>query len=378
MPEKILVTGGAGFLGSHLVDALVEQGHQVRILDNLDPQVHGPEQAAPDYLNPRAEFVRGDVCDPEALWAAMRDVDVVFHEAARVGVGQSMYEIESYTRVNVLGTALLLDLLVNRREQHRIRKILVASSMSIYGEGAYRDADGAQRCPSLRPDTQLERGDWEMRDPETDEVLEPCPTDETKPLLPTSVYAVGKRDQEELFLSVGRAYSIPAVALRYFNIYGPRQALSNPYTGVAAIFSSRILNGKPPIVYEDGGQSRDFIHVSDIVRANLLAMDNPAADYEVFNVGTGKPRSIAQVGQALIERLAPDSDLKPDIQNKFRSGDIRHCYADLTKIRTKLGFEPQVDFDTRGLELLCDWARNQQAEDHFDQARAELGSRGLA
>ena len=357
VPERILVTGGAGFVGSHLVDALVERGHFVRILDNLDPQVHGPDRTPPSYLNPKAEFVQGDVMDSETLWRCMKDVDVVFHEAARVGVGQSMYEIVEYTRVNVLGTALLLELLANRRAEHHIRKVLVASSMSIYGEGAYRNAAGERVSPLLRPDEQMERGVWEMLDQQTGETLPPMPTDETKPLQPTSVYAIGKRDQEEMVLSVCRAYRIPGVALRYFNIYGPRQALSNPYTGVAAIFSSRILNGNAPIVFEDGNQTRDFVHVSDIVQANLLAMDNPAADYECFNVGTGKPHSILQVIDSLIERLAKDKGLKPQIVHKFRSGDIRHCYADISKIRNRLGFVPRIDFDKQGIDHLCAWAR---------------------
>jgi dTDP-L-rhamnose 4-epimerase len=377
MGEKILVTGGAGFIGSHLVDALVERGHQVRILDNLDPQVHGAERKAPVYLNRSAEFVQGDVLDADTLWRCMKDVDVVFHEAARVGVGQSMYEIAEYTRVNVQGTALLLELLANRRSEHHIRKILVASSMSIYGEGTYCRASGEAVSPPLRPDAQLERGVWEMLDPETVEALRAAPTPETKPLRPTSVYAIGKRDQEEMVLAVGRAYRIPAVALRYFNVYGPRQALSNPYTGVAAIFSSRILNGHAPVIYEDGLQSRDFIHVSDVVRANLLAMERPEADYEMFNVGTGRARSILEIAQSLIKRLRPNGDLQPRVEKKFRSGDIRHCCADISKIRRALGFEPQVDFDTQGIEDLCAWAAEQKPEDKFEKAKEELGKRGL-
>jgi dTDP-L-rhamnose 4-epimerase len=377
MAEKILVTGGAGFVGSHLVDALVERGHTVRILDNLDPQVHGPDRKPPAYLNPDAEFVQGDVLDTETLWRCICDVDVVFHQAARVGVGQSMYEILDYTRVNVLGTAKLLELLANRRSRHHIRKVLVASSMSIYGEGAYSRASGEAVSPPLRPDAQMEHGAWEMLDPETGEVLQASPTPESKPLQPTSVYAIGKRDQEEMVLSVGRAYRIPAVALRYFNIYGPRQALSNPYTGVAAIFSSRILNGHAPVIYEDGLQSRDFIHVSDVVRANLLAMEREEADYEVFNVGTGRARSILAVAQGLIARLCPDGGVQPKVERKFRSGDIRHCYADISKIRRSLGFEPLVDFDTRGIEGLCAWAVEQEPEDKFEEATKELGKRGL-
>ncbi|HUT23229.1 MAG TPA: NAD-dependent epimerase/dehydratase family protein [Sumerlaeia bacterium] len=378
MPERMLVTGGAGFIGSHLVDALIERGHQVRILDNLDPQVHGPERRAPEYLNPRAEFVQGDVLDEGVLWDCVKDVDVIFHQAARVGVGQSMYEILSYTRVNVMGTALLLDLLVNRREQHSVRKLLVASSMSIYGEGAYETQGGKPVSPPLRSLEQMQRGVWDVLDPETGEPLRAVATPETKPLQPTSVYAVGKRDQEEMVLSVGRAYNIPAVALRYFNVYGPRQALSNPYTGVAAMFASRVLNGRPPVIFEDGRQVRDLVHVSDIVQANLLAMENEAADYEVFNVGAGRPVSVLEEANAIIARLAPDSGIVPRIENRFRAGDVRDCFADVSKIRERLGYEPTVDFRTNGIEGLCAWAREQSAEDRFDQARAELRRRGLA
>ncbi|MFP4380385.1 MAG: NAD-dependent epimerase/dehydratase family protein [Candidatus Sumerlaeia bacterium] len=377
MSKRILVTGGAGFVGSHLVDRLIDQGHQVRILDNLDEQVHGPGGQPPLYLNPKAEFIKGDVMNAEVLWQSLQAMDVVFHLAARVGVAQSMYEIMDYTRVNVLGTSLLLDLLANRKDEHRVRKIIVASSMSIYGEGAYRRPSGESASPPLRPDTQMARNEWELIDPETGEELAPCPTPETKPLQPTSVYAIGKRDQEETVLAVGRAYKIPAVALRFFNIYGPRQSLSNPYTGVAAIFSSRVLNKHAPVVFEDGGQSRDFVHVSDIVQGCVLAMEKPEADYEVFNVGTGKQRSIRQVAEAIIAHLKPDGSMEPKIEAKFRSGDIRHCYADISKIREKLGYEPKVDFETDGIRDLCAWAAEQEAVDRFDKAREELGKRGL-
>jgi dTDP-L-rhamnose 4-epimerase len=377
MALKILVTGGAGFVGSHLTDALIERGHHVRVMDNLDPQVHGEGNSPPSYLNPKAEFVLGDMLATEALWQCVRDVDVVFHLAARVGVGQSMYEIMDYTRVNVLGTSLLLDLLANRREQHRLRKLIVASSMSIYGEGAYARADGSAVAPPLREDEQMRRNQWELIDSESGETLRPLATPESKPLQPTSVYAIGKRDQEEMVLAVGRAYKIPMTALRFFNIYGPRQSLSNPYTGVAAIFSSRVLNNHAPVVFEDGGQSRDFVHVSDIVQACVLAMESPKADYEVFNVGTGTRRSILDVARALINHLRPEGGLEAKVEAKFRSGDIRHCFADISKIRRLLGYEPRVRFETDGVRDLCDWAAQQRAEDKFETARRELGKRGL-
>jgi dTDP-L-rhamnose 4-epimerase len=429
MSEKILVTGGAGFIGSYLVDALLARGHQVRVFDNLEPQVHGGlrEQGCwPDYTNPDAEYVLGDVRDREALRQAMQSVDVIFHLAAVVGVGQSMYEIERYVDANTRGTAVLLDILANDATiRGRVRKLVVASSMSIYGEGKYECPVHGVVCPKLRSNEQLAARDWEMRCPVSDErpttnvrrpspvlseaegfvvdrstcnlPLTPLPTDEDKPLYPTSIYAITKKDQEEMCLAVGRAYGIPTVALRYFNVYGPRQALSNPYTGVAAIFSSRLLNGQPPVIFEDGLQSRDFVHVSDIVRANLLAMERGEADYRVFNVGTGRGLTILDVAKALIEHLRmrderpmtndpPSSSVagpsslvvgrqSPEIVHKFRTGDIRHCFADIGHIQA-LGYRPKVRFED-GVAELVDWVRSQRAVDGFEHARQELAQRKL-
>jgi dTDP-L-rhamnose 4-epimerase len=371
--EKILVTGGAGFIGSFLVDALIERGHEVRIYDALVPQVHGADQAPPPYLNRDAEFVRGDVRDRTALSRALEGIDVVFHLAAAVGVGQSMYEIEHYTSTNTLGGAVLLDILANTEQQ--VRKMIVASSMSIYGEGKYACADCGTVYPRLRPETQLEVRDWEMKCPHCGQDALPMPTDEDKPLYPTSIYAITKRDHEEMFLSTGLAYGIPAVALRFFNTYGPRQALSNPYTGVMAIFSGRLLNYQPPVIYEDGKQTRDFVHVNDIVQGLLLAMDKPEANYQVFNLGTGVPTSIGQVANLLSEHLV-DGDIEPHILNQFRAGDIRHCYADVTKARQLLGFEPRVPFE-QGLVDLLAWVREQTATDRFSQAEQVLTEKAL-
>lgn len=382
MTEHILVTGGAGFIGSHIVDALLQAGHRVRVLDNLEPQVHGrlhDEHQPPAYLNPGAEFVFGDIRDPHAVTLAMQGIDVVFHEAARVGVAQSMYEITPYTDVNSLGTAVLLQAITNAAK--RPRKMIVASSMSIYGEGAYRCPHHGQVYPALRSNEQLVARDWEMRcpTPGCNEQVEPQPTDEDKPLFPTSVYAINKRDQEELFLAVGRAYQIPTVALRYFNVYGNRQALSNPYTGVAAIFSGLLLNNKAPVIFEDGHQSRDFTHISDIVQANLLVMDRPEADYGVFNVGTGRRLSIATMAEALLfhfQSFSPAAvHLQPEIVQKFRAGDIRHCYADISRLKA-LGYEPQVRFED-GMAELVEWVRSQTAADRYEQSRQELLHKGL-
>jgi dTDP-L-rhamnose 4-epimerase len=374
--SRILVTGGAGFIGSHVVDALVERGEGVRVLDSLDPQVHGQGATEPrlilDHVAAgRVEFMHGDVADPAAVDAALDGVDVVFHLAAAVGVGQSMYRMADYVRANSLGAAVLLEAMARRRSQ--LRRAVVASSMSIYGEGRYRCPDHGDVAPPLRGPAQLERRDYDMHCPICGSVIAALPTPETKLLGPTSVYAVTKRDQEELFLSVGAAYDIPTVALRFFNVYGPRQSLGNPYTGVAAIFASRLLNGRPPLIFEDGRQSRDFIHVSDIVRAGLLALENDDAVGRAHNVGTGRSLSLLDMVDALRERLGGP---EPELVERFRQGDIRHCFADTTRARDRLGFEARVRFED-GIQDLAEWARGQEPEDRTDVARNELDSAGL-
>lgn len=371
MTNRILVTGGAGFIGSHLVDALIERGYNVRVYDNLVPQVHGANPQ-PRYVSKEAEFIHGDLRDQDRLRRALKDVRVVFHQAAEVGVGQSMYEIVRYVDGNTGGTAVLLELLAN--ERHSVEKLIVASSMSIYGEGAYRCDQDGEVYPQLRSDAQLQKRNWEMQCPHCGRVVTPLPTNEAKPLFPTSIYAISKMDQELMCLAIGRAYGIPTVALRYFNAYGPRQALSNPYTGVAAIFSSRLLNRRPPIVFEDGRQSRDFIHVSDIVQANLLALEKDDVEFEVFNVGTGRPLTVLDVAMTLARGLGVE--VAPEIVGQFRAGDIRHCYADISKIRSRLGFEPRVRFED-GMADLVAWVREQEGADLVEQARRELERRGL-
>lgn len=376
MKEKILVTGGAGFIGSNIVDTLLAAGYQVRVLDNLEPQVHGAlrEQGKwPSYCNPGAEYILGDVRDKDAVARALEGMDVVFHEAAMVGVGQSMYDIFRYTDVNDNGTAVLLQEIVNSKK--RPRKMIVASSMSIYGEGGYRCPDHGKVYPRLRENHQLQARDWELycTVPGCEQHAIPYPTDEDKPLYPTSVYAVNKRNQEEMFLAVGHAYNIPTVALRYFNVYGSRQALSNPYTGVAAIFSSRLINSNPPVLYEDGHQTRDFTHVSDIAQANRVVLESSQADYGVFNVGTGRALSILDMAQALINHLG--SKCAPEIVEKFRAGDTRHCFSDISRLKV-LGYEPKVRFED-GVDELVEWVRSQTAADSFEKARQELLGRGL-
>ena len=368
---NVLVTGGAGFIGSHLVDALVERGHHVHVLDALVPQVHG-EGGRPSYLNPHVEFIQGDVCDRHVVDAALEHIDVVFHEAAEVGVGQSMYEIERYVRANDLGTAVLLEAILQRRPQ--IKKLIVASSMSIYGEGAYTCPGCGSVAPQLRPAEQLLDRRWEVECPKCGQTLSPAPTSEEKPLFPTSVYAVTKQDQEQFVLAVGRSYGIPAVALRYFNVYGTRQALSNPYTGICAIFSSRLLQDQAPMIFEDGEQTRDFIHVSDIVQANLLALEKDTANYQAINVGTGRATSVRQVATLLTEGLG--KTIEAEVVGKYREGDIRHCFADISRARKLLGYEPKVSLE-QGIPELLGWVREQSATDRVAQATVELESRQL-
>ena len=370
---KILITGGAGFIGSHLADRLLSEGHEVRALDNLDPQVHGGGER-PGYLDPAVELQVGDVRDHEAVGRALDGVDAVYHFAAAVGVGQSMYEIERYTSVNSIGAAVVLEEVLQRKDS--IRKLVVASSMSIYGEGQYRNPRTGESgiAPGLRPESQLAAKQWEVLGLDG-EPLEPEPTAETKPLHPTSVYAVNKRDHEELFLSVGAAYGIPTVALRFFNVYGERQALSNPYTGVAAIFSSRLMNDREPLVFEDGRQTRDFTDVRDLVRGCSLALSTDAADGQTFNLGTGRATSVVDVARTIATGLG--KQIEPEIVEQYRAGDIRHCYADTRLAEELLGFKAEIAFED-GMRDLLAWLEGQEAVDAVDSAREALVARGLA
>jgi dTDP-L-rhamnose 4-epimerase len=370
---KVLITGGAGFIGSHLADRLLADGHEVRALDNLDPQVHAGGER-PDYLDPEVELQTSDVRDRDAVRRALDGVDALVHFAAAVGVGQSMYEIERYTSINAIGAAVVLEEALERRDA--VRKLLVASSMSIYGEGQYRNPGTGVSglAPWLRPETQLASREWDVL-AEDGTRLEPEPTAETKPLRPTSIYAINKRDHEEMFLAVGAAYGLPAVALRFFNVYGERQALSNPYTGAAAIFSSRLLNDRPPLVFEDGRQTRDFIDVRDITRCCVLALTQDGADGRTLNVGTGVPTSVLAVAETIARGLG--KDVEPEIIGKYRAGDIRHCYADTRLAEQLLGFRAELPFEA-GMQDLLAWLEGQEAEDSVDAAREALVARGLA
>jgi dTDP-L-rhamnose 4-epimerase len=336
----------------------------VRALDSMTPQVHG-DAARPAYLADEVELQIGDVRDADALRRALDGVDAVVHLAARVGVGQSMYEIAEYTAANTLGTAVLLEALVERP----VGKLVVASSMSLYGEGLYRDAAGNAVEPPERTREQLERREWELPG------LEPLPTPETKRPGLTSIYALTKYDQERSCLVCGDAYGIPTVALRFFNVYGPRQALSNPYTGVLAIFASRLLNDRPPRVFEDGLQRRDFVSVHDIARAIRLALETDGANGLAVNIGSGRSASVREIGEVLARTLG--KELEPELTGEFRLGDIRHCFADVSLARARLGFEAQVTLEA-GIEELAAWLEGQTAEDRVDAATAELARRGLS
>ena len=371
MSKQILITGGAGFVGSHLADGLLRAGHTVRILDDLTPQVHGTGR--PDYLSADVELIVGDVRDPNRLREVLTGVDVIYHFAATVGVGQSMYEIARYMSVNTQGTAELLQAILDAKLTPE--KLVVASSMSIYGEGRYVCAGcGAEAAPPVRSVAQLRSAQWDLPCDLCGGLLKPIPTNESKPSETNSVYALSKRDQEQLCLIYGRNYGLPVTALRFFNIYGTRQALSNPYTGVAAVFASRLLNGKAPLVFEDGEQMRDFVSVHDIVRANMLAMERPESNGEVINIGCGKPITIRRVAEILAEALG--KDLQPVITEKYRAGDIRHCYADITKARNLLGYEPEVTHED-GFRELAAWLSQQEAEDKAETMLKELTAYGL-
>jgi dTDP-L-rhamnose 4-epimerase len=370
--ERILITGGAGFVGSHLADTLARAGHDVTLFDNLEPQVHGESASRPSYLDSDHRLVRGDIRDPEAICPLVSQADVVVHLAAMVGVGQSMYQVRRYTDVNAMGMATLLEALVANRD--RVRKLLVASSMSIYGEGAYRCPHCGPVYPRLRPTRQLSAADWEVHCPRCGADVEPAPTPEDKPLYPTSIYAINKRDHEEMALAFGQAYDMPAVALRFFNIYGSRQALTNPYTGVAAIFCGRMLSGQTPVIYEDGRQLRDFVHVSDVVQACSLAISTSGADGTVVNVGTGEPISVFRVGELLAKALGWSGGF--EIRQKFRAGDIRHCFADISRIRTLLGYSPRYRFED-GVPELVRWVAAQQGLSVASDVDGQLEAYGL-
>jgi dTDP-L-rhamnose 4-epimerase len=370
MMKKILITGGAGFIGSHVADELLSAGYHVRVLDSLSSQVHGPRRDPPEYLDPNVELIVGDVRDENILKKSLRGVDAVYHFAAMVGVGQSMYEVANYTSVNNDGTASLLQALIEKP----VERLVVASSMSLYGEGLYRTALGEFVPGHERSIEQLKARDWELHDADGNDLV-PVATPENKVPALASIYALSKYDQERMSLIIGRAYGIPTVALRFFNVYGTRQSLSNPYTGVMAIFASRLLNDNSPLIFEDGLQQRDFVSVHDVAQGCRLALETESAAGEVFNIGSGNHYTIRELARRITEVMGKEN-IEHQITEKYRVGDIRHCFADISHARRTLGYEPSVSLED-GLGELVSWLEGQIAEDHAEQASAELSARGL-
>ena len=369
MAETVLITGGAGFIGRYVARALIERGDRVRILDSLIEQVHGAG-GRPAELHPDAELQVGDVRDIAAVRRALEGVDSVVHLAAEVGVGQSMYEIERYTSVNDLGTAVLFQAMIERP----VRRVVVASSMSIYGEGLYRTADGEIDETVTRDMERVAQGLWDPVDAQG-RPLTPVRTPESKRGALASVYAINKFVQERLTLTLTQTYGMEGSALRLWNAYGPGQALSNPYTGVLAIFASRIANGQPPMIFEDGEQTRDFVHAADVARAFLLALDRPEAVGQTFNIGSGDIRTVTEVARSLSKAMGRE-DIEPLIKGGMRKGDIRHCVPDLTKAERELGYRAQTVYE-EGLAELAEWVARQEASDKAAEARKELEARGL-
>jgi dTDP-L-rhamnose 4-epimerase len=370
MSEKILITGGAGFIGSHLTDELLSHGYDVRIIDNLSPQVHGNSGEKPSYLNKDAEFIYGDIRDKDAVSKCLQGINAVFHLAAAVGVGQSMYEIQKYTSVNNLGTSVLMESVV----EHDVRKVIVASSMSIYGEGSYRIVRTGEYITVERNLNLLKNGKWEPEYLDGIEI-EPVATQESKHPDLVSIYALSKYDQEKMCLMIGKVYNVETIALRFFNVFGTRQALSNPYTGVISNFAIRYLNNKQPVIFEDGNQLRDFIYVNDVVNACRLSLEKDMMSGQVFNVGSGNRYSISEIARKIAKALNKET-IEPVKNGKYRAGDIRHCFADISKAQQFLDFSPKYDLD-KGIRDIVPWLESQIAQDNIETATAELMERGL-
>jgi dTDP-L-rhamnose 4-epimerase len=371
MKKRVLITGGAGFIGSHVADELLAHNYAVRVLDSLTPQVHGSSHQRPAYLSSEVELILGDIRDASTVERALQGIDAVFHLAAAVGVGQSMYQISHYTSVNNGGTAILFECLA----KHPIERLVVASSMSIYGEGLYRNEAGVLIPGTERSIEQLKARRWELYDGDGSELI-PVATPETKLPALSSIYALSKYDQEKMCLILGRAYDIPTVALRFFNVYGPRQSLSNPYTGVLAIFASRLLNNEPPLINEDGHQKRDFVSVLDVAVACRLALESPDAAGHAINIGSGLSVSVLDLAQLLFEMLEREQ-VGCEVTFRYRKGDIRHCYADIGLAHRLLGYRPKVSLKA-GMVDLVEWLESQTATDHVCRAQEELFARGLA
>lgn len=377
--KNILITGGAGFIGSHLSLHLIQKGYSITVLDNLHTQIHGanPDETSPLFqsIKNKVRFIKGDVTNKEDWKTALENQHIIVHLAAETGTGQSMYEIERYTQVNVIGTSILLDLLTN--SNHTIEKIVVASSRAIYGEGKYYSELSKQYFyPGNRNEADLQNGVFEIKNPINEtEFLTVCATDEQSKIQPNSIYGLTKYHQEQALMISCKSLNIPCVALRYQNVFGPGQSLSNPYTGILSIFSTRIQQQKTINIFEDGNESRDFVFIDDAVNATVLAIEQKEANNLSFNVGTGKATTVLEVAQALMKNY--DIEIPLEISGQYRKGDIRHNFADLNLIKNKLGFEPTISFE-EGILLFCNWVQHQSAQiDNYEQSLAEMKAKGL-
>ncbi len=376
MIKNVLITGGAGFIGSNLARNLINKGYNVTVLDNLSPQIHGVDfKNSPLYLSIKdiVNFIHGDVLKQADWKKALHGQDVVVHLAAETGTGQSMYEINKYSNVNIQGTALLLDILAN--EKHSIKKVIVASSRAVYGEGKSHCKEHASVYPLPRREQDMSRGDFAVKCPYCGRDVEVQPTDEDSKLHPTSVYGITKQTQEQMVMTVGKSLGVPTVAFRYQNVYGPGQSLSNPYTGILSIFSTRIKNGNEINIFEDGKESRDFVYIDDVVEATVLGIEQQAANFEVFNVGYGVPIDVLSVAETLKSKYGSNTNIK--ITGNYRLGDIRTNYADLRKIQRLLGFKPKYDFVT-GITKFTGWVDNQDIkDDQYEKSIQEMKAKGL-
>lgn len=374
--NTILITGGAGFIGSNLAKKLITKGYEVRVLDNLSPQIHGnnpTESTLYKSIINDVTFIYGTVTNKDDWRNALKGVDIVVHLAAETGTGQSMYEVEKYTDVNVRGTSLFLDILAN--EKHQVKKMIVASSRSIYGEGKYSCDNHRIVYPTERAEADMLLGDFNAKCPNCNKSVTLMATDEESKIHPSSIYGITKQMQEQMFLVMGKSLDIPAVAFRYQNVYGPGQSLSNPYTGILSIFSTQIRNNNGIQIFEDGKESRDFVHISDVVDATILGIEKDQANNQVFNVGTGRAIDVLEVAQTLIK--AYGIDVPVEITAKFRLGDIRHNYADLSKIKERLGFEPKISFE-KGISQFTNWVLSQKIEeDNLEKSLKEMKEKGL-
>ncbi len=371
--KNILITGGAGFIGSNLALKLIEKGYKVTVLDNLSPQIHTSNSPLYNSIKDKVRFIKGTVLSYDDWKNALEEIDVVVHLAAETGTGQSMYEIEKYTDVNIKGTSIFLDILAN--EKHSVKKMIVASSRAIYGEGKYECSSCGIVYPNERKDEDMSKGDFTVKCPTCNANAKLLATDENSKIHPSSIYGITKQVQEQMFMVMGKTLNIPALAFRYQNVYGAGQSLSNPYTGILSIFSTRIKNGNDINIFEDGKESRDFVYIDDVVDATILGIEKDEANYEVFNVGLGLAIDVNKVASTLVKEYKSNS--KISISGNYRLGDIKDNYADLTKIQTKLGFKPKVDFE-EGIKRFTKWVNAQEVvEDQYEKSINEMKEKGL-